>query len=132
MEAEFSEENRPTARELAAIRCVNSTILTNPFAMKDDELPPSQPDAASVGGIYQLRIGIPDDLKATYPKTKAGTLPTDAFRGSLGTSDRATAIVQAHAKIAEVRQEFEERRASLRAKAVPPMVPLLPRTPGTR
>ena len=92
--------------------------------MKDDELPTLPTGCRLLNGIYQLRVGIPDDLKTTYPKTKAGSLPTDAFRGSLKTSDRALAIVRAHAKIAEVCQDFEERRAVLRANSGPPLVPL--------
>ena len=92
--------------------------------MKDDELPALPTGCRPLNGIYQLRIGIPDDLQTTYPKTKAGSLPTDAFRGSLKTSNRALAIVRAHAKIAEVCQDFEERRAVLRANSGPPLVPL--------
>lgn len=68
------------------------------------------------GGVWHLRIGIPDNIRDTYPPTRSGKPATDAYRGSLGTSDRAVAIVLAHAKIAEVRQEFADRLALKQAQ----------------
>nr|WP_186329596.1 site-specific integrase [Variovorax boronicumulans] len=58
------------------------------------------------GGVYQLRIGAPKDLQKHYG--------VDAWRGSLRTSDRDTAIRLGHAKIAELHDEFERRRAAER------------------
>ncbi len=78
------------------------------------------------GGVWHLRIGIPDNIRDTYPPTRSGRPATDAYRGSLGTSDRAVAIVLAHAKIAEVRQEFVDRLALKQAKIAPPLVPITP------
>lgn len=78
------------------------------------------------GGVWHLRIGIPDNIRDTYPPTRSGKPATDAYRGSLGTSDRAVAIVLAHAKIAEIRQEFADRFALKQAKAAPPLVPITP------
>lgn len=63
------------------------------------------------GGVWHLRIGIPDNIRDTYPSTRSGKPATDAYCGLLGTSDRAVAIVLAHGKIAEVRREFEDRLA---------------------
>lgn len=78
------------------------------------------------GGVWHLRIGIPDNIRDTYPPTRSGKPATDAYRGSLGTSDRALAIVLAHSKIAEVRKEFADRLALKQAKVVPPLVPITP------
>ncbi len=78
------------------------------------------------GGVWHLRIGIPDNIRDTYPPTRSGKPATDAYRGSLGTSDRAAAIVLAHAKIAEVRQDFADRLALKQAKIAPPLVPITP------
>ena len=78
------------------------------------------------GGVWHLRIGIPGNIRDTYPPTRSGKPATDAYRGSLGTSDRAAAIVLAHAKIAEVRQEFADRLALKQAKIAPPLVPITP------
>jgi len=78
------------------------------------------------GGVWHLRIGIPDNIRDTYPVSRNGKPATDAFRGSLGTSDRAHALVLAHSKIAEVRKEFADRLALKQAKIAPPLVPLTP------
>ncbi|HEY9316320.1 MAG TPA: DUF6538 domain-containing protein [Achromobacter sp.] len=78
------------------------------------------------GGVWHLRIGIPDNIRDTYPVSRNGKPATDAFRGSLGTSDRALALVLAHSKIAEVRKEFADRLALKQAKIAPPLVPLTP------
>lgn len=58
------------------------------------------------GGVYQLRIGAPKDLQKHYG--------VDAWRGSLRTSDRPTAVRLAHEKIAELHNDFERRRAAER------------------
>ena len=87
--------------------------------MKDDELP--LPTGCHLrGGVYHLRIGFPDELKPHYPRTKSGTLATDAFRGSLKTSDQATAIRLAHGKIAEVQADFERLRRELKPQQLVP------------
>ncbi|MNK81857.1 hypothetical protein D3C87_1016160 [compost metagenome] len=82
------------------------------------------------GGVWHLRIGIPDNIRDTYPPTRSGKPATDAYRGSLGTSDRTVAIVLAHAKIAEVRQDFADRLALKQAKVAPPLVPITPELVG--
>lgn len=68
------------------------------------------------GGVYQLRIGAPKDLQAHY----AGP---DAWRGSLRTSDRPTAIRLAHERLAEFHAEFER----LRREAKPQWTPCSPK-----
>ncbi|CAN7610253.1 phage integrase SAM-like domain-containing protein [Variovorax sp. LjRoot130] len=87
--------------------------------MKDDELP--LPTGCHLrGGVYHLRIGLPDDLKPHYPRTKSGKLATDAFRESLKTSERTTAVRLAHAKIAEVQADFERVRRELKPQKLSP------------
>ncbi|QKQ50777.1 MULTISPECIES: DUF6538 domain-containing protein [Achromobacter] len=77
------------------------------------------------GGVWHLRIGIPDNTRDTYPPTRSGKPASDACRGSLGTRDRAVAVVLAHAKIAEVRKELADRLAFKQAKVAPPIVPMI-------
>jgi hypothetical protein len=64
------------------------------------------------GGVYQLRVGAPIDLQNAYGGV-------DAWRGSLRTSDRATAIRLAHAKIAEMHEDFERRRRAAKPARLP-------------
>ncbi|WPB59363.1 DUF6538 domain-containing protein [Xylophilus sp. GOD-11R] len=71
------------------------------------------------GGVYQLRIGVPADLRHLYKGI-------DAYRGSLKTSDRAAAITKAHALIAEHREAFDRQRTLELVKRAPPTVPLTP------
>jgi hypothetical protein len=83
-------------------------------------LPPGlRPDPKS--GIYHLRIGIPKEIRHLFPRTKGGKLATDAFRGSLGTANRAEAITIAHRLIAEHRAKFQALEDSTRPA---PFVPL--------
>ena len=83
-------------------------------------LPPGlRPDARS--GIYHLRIGIPKEIQHLFPRTKGGKPATDAFRGSLGTANRAEAITIAHRLIAEHRAKFQALEDSTRPA---PFVPL--------
>lgn len=72
-------------------------------------------------GIYHLRIGIPKEIRHLFPRTKGGKLASDAFRGSLGTANRAEAITIAHRLIAEHRTKFQALADSTRPA---PFVPL--------
>lgn len=71
------------------------------------------------GGVYQLRIGVPKDLRHLY---RSG----DAYRGSLGTSDRVAAITKAHAILADQRATFDRQRTAEVLKRSPPTVDLTP------
>lgn len=72
------------------------------------------------GGVYWLRVLIPDDLKHLYPKTSAGKPPTDRYRASLRTADKGDARERATALRAEFEAEFNERRKSLGPGAIKP------------
>lgn len=68
-------------------------------------------------GVWQLRIGVPADLRHLYPGV-------DAYRGSLRTRDRSEAITKAHALHAQHRTKFDQQRAAEAARRAPPTVPL--------
>lgn len=70
-------------------------------------------------GVWQLRIGVPADLRHLYPSV-------DAYRGSLRTRDRSEAITKAHALHAQYRQTFDQQRAAEAVRRAPPTVPLTP------
>ncbi|WP_326541951.1 DUF6538 domain-containing protein [Pseudorhodoferax sp.] len=72
------------------------------------------------GGVYWLRVGIPDDLRHLYPRTSKGALATDRYRASLKTSDKAEARIKALALRAQFEAEFLEKR---RGMVAPPMRP---------
>lgn len=65
------------------------------------------------GGVYWLRVGIPDDLRHLYPRTSKGALATDRYRASLRTTDKAEASIKAMALRAGFEAEFLEKRKSL-------------------
>ncbi|WP_330910057.1 DUF6538 domain-containing protein [Burkholderia sp. ISTR5] len=65
--------------------------------------------------IWHLRIGVPKDLQQFYRDPRTGKAQPNAYRASLGTSDRSEAITRALRIIAEHREHF----ALLRAKAAP-------------
>lgn len=67
-------------------------------------------------GVWQLRIGVPADLRHLYPGV-------DAYRGSLKTRDRSEAVTKAHSLHAEFRTAFDK----LRAAALPRTTPASPR-----
>lgn len=67
-------------------------------------------------GVWQLRIGVPADLRHLYPSI-------DAYRGSLKTRDRSEAVTKAHALHAEFRTTFDKQRAA----ALPRTTPASPR-----
>ncbi len=71
------------------------------------------------GGVWQLRIGVPADLRHLYPGI-------DAYRGSLRTRDRSEAITKAHVLHAQYRQTFDLQRATEAVRRAPPNVPLTP------
>lgn len=75
------------------------------------------------GGIFHLRIGIPDDVKPYWPAQANGKPAVDAFRRSLRTRDRPEAIAQAHALIAEHHLKF----AALRDRNRPQRTQLTPK-----
>lgn len=70
-------------------------------------------------GVWQLRIGVPTDLRHLYPGI-------DAYRGSLRTRDRSEAITKAHALHAQYRQTFDQQRSAEAVRRAPPVVPLTP------
>ena len=76
-------------------------------------------DMAKVEGLnirelrYYVRIIIPDDLKATYGKSRVNP--------SLGTSDRRAATLLATLKRAEWLADFEAKRSALKPSAVAAM-----------
>lgn len=72
------------------------------------------------GGVYWLRVGIPDDLRHLYPRTSKGALATDRYRASLKTSDKSEAKAKALALRAEFEAEFIQKRKTLVAPAVRP------------
>jgi integrase len=76
------------------------------------------------GGMFLLRVGIPDDIRHLYPRTAKGALATDRYRASLKTSDRDEAKVRALALRAEFEAEFVAKRKSLAAPPVRPATPL--------
>lgn len=67
------------------------------------------------GSVYQMRIGLPDDIRHLWPRQANGKLPTDAYRASLRTGNMDDAITKAYKLIAE----FRERFAAVRAGAAP-------------
>ncbi len=73
------------------------------------------------GSVYQIRIGIPDDVRHLWPRQKNGKPAVDAYRKSLGTSDRNEAAAKAHALIAEYQAKFEKLRADSRPKSFTPI-----------
>ncbi|WP_306430698.1 DUF6538 domain-containing protein [Bordetella genomosp. 10] len=72
------------------------------------------------GAVYQIRVLIPMDLQAQFPRTKGGKLSTAAYRASLGTTDPAEATIRAHRILAEWRARFEGMRAQAQARYVEP------------
>lgn len=58
------------------------------------------------GGIFQLRIGVPDDIRPFWPRLPNGKMAVDAYRRSLKTRDRTEAVTKAHALIADYQQQF--------------------------
>lgn len=76
------------------------------------------------GGMFLLRVGIPDDIRHLYPRTAKGALAADRYRASLKTSDRYEAKVRALALRAEFEAEFVAKRKSLAAPPVRPATPL--------
>jgi len=75
------------------------------------------------GGIFHLRIGVPDDVQPYRPIKPNGKPATDAFRRSLKTRDRNEALTEAHALIADHNPQF----ASLRDRNRPRRTQLPPR-----
>lgn len=68
-----------------------------------------------VGSVWQLRIGIPIDVRPLWPRLRNGQMATDAYRASLRTSDRSEAIAKAHALIADYHRQFQSLRDTIRA-----------------
>jgi len=94
--------------------------------MRSDELPALPTGCHLRGGVFHLRVGIPDDIRHLYPRTRNGTLPSDAFRGSLRT---ATGILQSPGRT----RRSPNCAGSLRTvgprcvpRHAPPLVPLTP------
>ncbi len=77
------------------------------------------------GGVYWLRVLIPDDLRHLYPRTSSGKLPTDRYRASLRTSDKTEAKVRALTLRAEFEAEFHEKRKQLAPAAQKPSAALV-------
>ncbi|MGY6160480.1 tyrosine-type recombinase/integrase [Paraburkholderia strydomiana] len=77
------------------------------------------------GGVFQLRIGVPDDIAHLWPTRADGKPATDAYRASLRTSDRTTAITKAHAIIAQYRERFDALRAQSHAPTPVPLTDAL-------
>ncbi|MDB5742657.1 MAG: hypothetical protein JWR68_972 [Polaromonas sp.] len=69
------------------------------------------------GSQYYVRVVIPDDLKASYGKTRVNL--------SLGTSDRRTATLLATIKRAEWLADFEAKRSELKPSGVAAISPQL-------
>lgn len=65
------------------------------------------------GSTYQLRIGVPDDIRHLWPRRADGSLAIDAYRSSLKTSSRNEAAARAHAIIADYHRQFEDIRARM-------------------
>jgi integrase len=76
------------------------------------------------GGVYWLRVGIPDDLRHLYPRTSKGALAADRHRASLRTSDKGEARAKALALRAEFEHEFNAKRKALVPPAVRPTAAL--------
>lgn len=75
------------------------------------------------GGIFHLRIGVPEDVQPHWPRQPNGKPATDAFRKSLRTHDRAEAITKTHALLAQYQEQF----ASLRERSRPRLTTLTPK-----
>ena len=75
------------------------------------------------GGIFQLRIGVPDDIRPFWPRLANGKMAVDAYRRSLKTRDRTDAVTQAHALIADYQRQF----AALRERTRPRLTELTPK-----
>jgi hypothetical protein len=87
--------------------------------MKDDKM--ALPTGVTQrGGVYWLRVLIPDDLRHLYPRTSSGKLATDRYRASLRTSDKPEAKVRALTLRAEFEAEFHEKRKRLAPAAQKP------------
>ncbi|MEX3961783.1 tyrosine-type recombinase/integrase [Paraburkholderia sp. EG286B] len=75
-------------------------------------MPASLPSGVRLrGSTYQLRIGVPDDIRHLWPRRADGSLAIDAYRASLKTSNRNEAAARAHAIIADYHRQFEDIRA---------------------
>lgn len=72
------------------------------------------------GGMYWLRVLIPDDLRHLYPRTSKGALATDRYRKSLGTSNPDEAKVRALTLRAQFEAEFLEKRKGLQTPLLRP------------
>ncbi|MGF6771394.1 integrase [Paraburkholderia sp. GAS199] len=85
-------------------------------------MPTSLPTGVRLrGSVYHLRVGIPDDIRHLWPRRKDGSLAVDAYRASLKTSDRNEAAARAHAVIAELKRQFEDKRAGMRPAPFTPI-----------
>ncbi|WP_112076831.1 tyrosine-type recombinase/integrase [Herbaspirillum rubrisubalbicans] len=78
----------------------------------------------SGSNIYWLRIGIPKDLRDTFPLNQSGKPPVDAYRKSLGTSDKEVARAKALVILADHAADFTKRRLSKLAATNPPKQPM--------
>lgn len=92
--------------------------------MKDDKM--ALPTGVTRrGGVYWLRVLIPDDLRHLYHRTAGGKLATDRYRASLRTSDQGEAKVRALVLRAEFEREFVEKRKGLAPAPVKPTAALV-------
>lgn len=89
-------------------------------------MPASLPSGVRLrGSTYQLRIGVPDDIRHLWPRRADGSLAIDAYRASLKTSSRNEAAARAHAIIADYHRQFESLRESARAPTPNPVTDAL-------
>ncbi|HVR48676.1 MAG TPA: DUF6538 domain-containing protein [Pseudorhodoferax sp.] len=72
------------------------------------------------GGMFWLRVGIPDDIRHLYPRTSKGALTADRYRASLKTSGKDEARARALALRAEFEAEFIQKRKTLMVPAIRP------------
>ena len=79
-------------------------------------------------GYFQLRIGVPDDVRPYWPLNSNGKPAADAYRRSLRTRDRNEALTQAHALIADYNRQFQalrDRNRPQRTQLTPKLVEYL-------
>jgi len=71
-------------------------------------------------GVWQLRIGVPDDIRPYWPKRPDGSMAVDAYRRSLRTRDRGEAVLEAHRLHAEYGSQFAALRERHRPRTTQP------------